>query len=82
MLTVYLYIFLRISRIHLANLVNNFIVYFSTTFYFIVTICRTKDTILCLFNIQTQIVCTQPIVYIFIIGLALGLNDQYHNLNK
>ena len=40
------------------------IVYFNTAFYFIVTIFRTKDTIFCLLNIQTQFVCTQPIVYI------------------
>ena len=44
-------------------MVNNFIVYFNTAFYFIVTIFRTKDTILCLLNIQTQFLCTQPIVW-------------------
>ncbi|KAK2172958.1 hypothetical protein NP493_915g00040 [Ridgeia piscesae] len=39
-----------------ANLINNFIVYFNTDFYFIVTIFRTKDTIVCLLNIQTHVV--------------------------
>ena len=84
MLSVYLYIFLGISRIHLcllANLVNNFIFYFITTFYFIVTIFRTKDTKLCHFNIQTACLHTTNCIYFFIRGLALGLNYQYHNLN-
>ena len=91
MLSVYLYIYIYIYIyiflgfygfifVILANLVNNFIVYFNTAFYFIVTIFRTKDTILCLLNIQTQFVCTQPIVYIFLIR-GLALNYQYHNLN-
>ena len=55
-LNVYLYLILGFRRfifVVLANLVNNFIIYFNYTFYLIVAIFRIKDTILCLFDIQT-----------------------------
>ena len=64
----------------LANLVNNFIVYFITTFYFKVAIIRTKDTTLCSFDIQTACLHTINCIFCLILGLPLWLNYQSDNM--
>ena len=66
----------------LANLVNSFIVYFNTTFYFIVTIFGPKTQYCVLFTFKHSLFAYNQLnIYFLIRGLELGLNYQYYNLN-